>query len=248
MKKYIIANLKMNFTQEECKQYLAELLPLVANSQNKIGISFPFTDLPLAKDMLFDTKIKVGAQNVHEMESGAYTGEISAKMLKELECDFVLVGHSERRQYFNETNKQINQKIKLLLKYGIKPVLCIGETKSERDNKKTNTILKAQLEGCLAGLYENEIKSIVIAYEPVWAIGTGVTPTTKQVDEVCKFVRDTITQNFSEKAGKNLCILYGGSLKGENAKQFLSLSNINGGLVGSASLQAESFAKLVNFK
>ena len=248
MKKYIIANLKMNFTQEECKQYLAELLPLVANSQNKIGISFPFTDLPLAKDMLFDTKIKVGAQNVHQAENGAYTGEISAKMLKELECDFVLVGHSERRQYFNETNKQINQKIKLLLKYGIKPVLCIGETKFERDNNKTNTILKAQLEGCLAGLYENEIKSIIVAYEPVWAIGTGVTPTTKQVDEVCKFVREIITQNFSEKAGKNLCILYGGSLKGENAKQFLSLSNINGGLVGSASLQAESFAKLVNFK
>lgn len=248
MKKNIIANLKMNFTQEECKQYLLELLPLVSNCQNKVGICFPYTDLPLAKDMLFDTKIKIGAQNVHEEESGAYTGEISAKMLKELGCDFVLVGHSERRQYFGETNKQINQKIKLLLKYGIKPVLCIGETKAERENKKTNVILKSQLNGCLAGLYENEIKSIVVAYEPVWAVGTGVQPTAKQVDEVCNLIRETIAQNFSEKASKNICILYGGSLKAENAKQFLSLSNINGGLVGGASLQAESFSKLANFR
>lgn len=248
MKKYLVANLKMNFTQEECKQYLTELMPLVANSQNKIGICFPYTDLPLAKDMLFDSKIKIGAQNVHEAESGAYTGEISAKMLKELGCEFVLVGHSERRQYFAENNKQINQKIKMLLKYGIKPILCIGETKSERENKKTNIILKAQLEGCLSGLYENEVKSIIVAYEPVWAIGTGVQPTAKKVDDVCKFIRETITQSFSEKAGKNLCILYGGSLKIENAKQFLTLSNINGGLVGGASLQAENFAKLINLK
>lgn len=248
MKKYLIANLKMNFTQEECKNYLLHLLPLISNTSNKVGISFSYTNLTIAKDMLFDSKVLMGAQNVHEEESGAYTGEISTKMLKELECDFCLVGHSERRQYFNENNKQINLKIKQLLKYGINPILCIGETKAERDNDKTNQILKGQIEGALSGLYENEIKSVTIAYEPVWAIGTGVQPTAKQVETVCDYIREIVGQNFSQKSAKNLCILYGGSLKPENAKQFFSLSTVNGGLIGGASLQAESFAKLVNFK
>ena len=248
MKKFIISNLKMNFTQEECKNYLNQLEPLLQNSTNKIGIAFPFTNLLLAKDMLLNSKILIGAQNVHEEESGAYTGEISARMLKDLSCNFVIVGHSERRQYNNETNKGINLKIKRLLKHGMKAILCVGETKSERDNKKTNTIIKGQIEGALAGLYENELKSLIIAYEPVWAVGTGVQPTPKQIEHECKFIREVISQNFSEKAGKNICIIYGGSLKPDNAKQIFALENVDGGLIGGASLQPESFAKLANLK
>ena len=248
MKKLVIGNLKMNFTQEECKNYLNQLDNLVQGSPNKIGICFAYTHLALAKDMLLGNKILIGAQNVHEEENGAFTGEISAKMLKDLSCNFVLVGHSERRQYFGETNKNINLKIKKLLKYGMKAVLCVGETKTERDNKKTNVIIKGQIEGALSGLYENELKSVIIAYEPVWAIGTGVQPTAKQVEEVCKYIREVITQIYTEKTGKNICILFGGSLKPENVKQFLSLENVNGCLVGGASLLPESFAKIAKIK
>lgn len=248
MRNFVIANLKMNFTQDECKKYLKDVEENMHGVTNKVGIAFPYTHLSLAKDMLLSSKILIGAQNVHEEESGAYTGEISAKMLKEFSCGFVLVGHSERRQNYNETNKAINLKIKRLLKYGMKAVLCVGETKSERDNKKTNTIIKGQIEGALSGLYENELKNVVIAYEPVWAVGTGVLPSTKDVDKVCKHIRDVITQNFSEKAGKGICILYGGSLKPENAKQYFALENVNGGLIGGASLQPENFIKIAKIK
>ena len=248
MKNLVIANLKMNFTQEECKNYLNQLQPLLKDVTNKVGICFPYTNLVLAKDMLFNSKILIGAQNVHEEENGAFTGEISAKMLKELSCGFVLVGHSERREYYNETNKTINLKIKRLLKYGMKAVLCVGETKSQRDNNKTNVIIKGQIEGALSGLYENELKSVIIAYEPVWAVGTGVQPTGKQVEKACAYIREVITHNFSQEAGKNIQILYGGSLKPENAKQFFSLDNVNGGLVGGASLKPEAFAKLAQIK
>lgn len=248
MKKIIIANLKMNFTQEETKKYLDELLPLVENSSNKIAVCFPYTALGLAKNMLLGTKVILGAQNVHQEEEGAFTGEISAKMLKELSCGLVLVGHSERRQYFAESDQTINSKIKRLLKYGIKSVLCIGENKKERTGDKTKYVLKQQLEKALTGLYENELKNIIIAYEPVWAIGTGVTPTPKQIEEAAKYIREIIKNNFSEKAAKSMNILYGGSVKPENAKTFLTLDEINGGLIGGASLKAESFSKLANIK
>lgn len=248
MKKLVIANLKMNFTQEECKNYLNQLKPLLKDVKNEVGICFPYTNLVLAKDMLFGSKILIGAQNVHEEENGAFTGEISAKMLKELSCGFVLVGHSERREYFNETNKAINLKIKKLLKYGMKAVLCVGETKSQRDNNKTNVIVKGQIEGALAGLYENELNNVIIAYEPVWAVGTGVQPTGKQVEKVCAYIREVINNNFSQTASQNIKIIYGGSIKVDNAKQFFGLENVNGMLVGGASLQPENFAKLALLK
>lgn len=248
MKKIIIANLKMNFTQEDTKNYLDELITLSESITNKLVVCFPYTSLALAKDMLLNTKIIIGAQNVHQNESGAFTGEISAKMLKDLSCKIVLVGHSERRMYFEESYKLINEKIKTLLKYGMRAVLCIGETLKERETSKTKQVLKQQLEQALNGLYENELKNVFIAYEPVWAIGTGKTPTGKQIEECAKYIRNVISQNFSEKAAKNMNILYGGSLKPDNAKTLLSLSEINGALVGGASLNPDSFIKIAKVK
>lgn len=238
----------MNFTQEDTKNYLDELITLSESITNKLVVCFPYTSLALAKDMLLNTKIIIGAQNVHQNESGAFTGEISAKMLKDLSCKIVLVGHSERRMYFEESYKLINEKIKTLLKYGMRAVLCIGETLKERETSKTKQVLKQQLEQALNGLYENELKNVFIAYEPVWAIGTGKTPTGKQIEECAKYIRNVISQNFSEKAAKNMNILYGGSLKPDNAKTLLSLSEINGALVGGASLNPDSFIKIAKVK
>jgi triosephosphate isomerase (TIM) len=245
MKKLFIANLKMNFTQEQIKDYIKFFLTLVSDKHDVV-ICPPYTSLSVASQMLFGQKILIGAQNVHQEEFGAYTGEVSAKMLKELACEYVLIGHSERRQYFAEKNKTINLKIKTCMKYGMKPVLCVGETEKEKQTGKTNLVLKNQVEQALTGLYENELKSIVIAYEPVWAIGTGKTPTPKDVLLSVETIRQTVCQIYSEAAGKNLIVLYGGSLKPENAKSFLQHDQINGALVGTASLDAQSFAKIIN--
>lgn len=245
MKKLIIANLKMNLVQEETKDYLTQLISLVAGTKNDVAVCFPYTNLSLASQMLFGKKIFIGAQNVHNEESGAYTGEISVKMLKDFACEYVLVGHSERRMA-GEKNRTINLKIKTLLKFGIKPVLCIGETEKERETSKAKAVLKQQLEQALLGLYENELKSIVIAYEPVWAIGTGKNAQVKDVLEAVKFIREVIMQNYSAEASKNIQILYGGSVKSDNAKIYLAHEQINGALVGSASLNAKGFAQIVN--
>ncbi len=248
MKKFIIGNLKMNFTEEETKKYLNTLIPLVEEANNKIAICFPFTNIPLARKMLKGTKILLGAQNVHEKDSGEFTGEISANMLKDLSCELVLVGHSERRKYFGESNQSVNAKIKQLLKNGLGVIFCIGESLAERESDKTKIVLKQQIEQGLSGLYENELNNIVIAYEPIWAIGTGKIPTKEQIEEVAKFIREVITQNFSEKAAKEVAILYGGSVKPENVKIVLKAEGVNGGLIGGASLNPESFSKIIRVK
>jgi triosephosphate isomerase len=245
MKKLMIGNWKMNMVQEEARTYLNAFCSAVANSEHTIAICFPYTLLSLASQMLFGKNVLVGAQNVHQEEGGAHTGEISAKMLKDFSCEYVLVGHSERRKHFFEKNKIINSKIKVLLKYGIKPVLCVGENQKEREENKTKQVIKTQIEQALAGLYENELKSLVITYEPVWAIGTGKNANAKQVIEVIKYIRECVEHLFSAAAAKNLQILYGGSVKPENAKSYLSNSEINGLLVGGASLNAQSFAKII---
>jgi triosephosphate isomerase len=245
MKKLMIGNWKMNMVQEEARTYLNAFCSAVANSEHTIAICFPYTLLSLASQMLFGKNVLVGAQNVHQEEGGAHTGEISAKMLKDFSCEYVLVGHSERREHFFEKNKIINSKIKVLLKYGIKPVLCVGENQKEREENKTKQVIKTQIEQALAGLYENELKSLVIAYEPVWAIGTGKNANAKQVIEVIKYIRECVEHLFSAAAAKNLQILYGGSVKPENAKSYLSNSEVNGLLVGGASLNAQSFAKII---
>lgn len=246
MKKLIVANLKMNFGQEETKQYINALISNISNDKNEVAVCFPFTNLSVASQILFGKKIFIGAQNVHQEESGAFTGEISAKMLKELECEYVLVGHSERRQYFCEKNKIINAKIKTLMKYGIRPILCVGETEKEFENEKTKQIIKMQIEQAINGLYENELKSVVIAYEPTWAISSGKNLSIKQSVEIVKFIREIIKQNYSQSACESAQILIGGSIKNENVKGYLQQHEINGVLIGSASLNAIGFAKIIN--
>jgi triosephosphate isomerase len=246
MKKIILANLKMNFTQEELKKYLKQLLKNNFSKECEVVVIPSFTSLAVANQMLFGKDVLLGAQNVSDKDSGAFTGEVSARMLKELDVSFALVGHSERRKYFSEKNNTINQKIKTLLKYGMKSVLCVGETEKERQQEKTSIVLKAQIEQAVSGLYENELKSIIIAYEPVWAIGTGKSASVKDVLSAVKSIRNIIKQNYSKDAAENIIIVYGGSINTSNAKNYLEQSQINGALVGGASLDAEDFFKIIS--
>lgn len=243
MEKLIIGNLKMNLLPNDTMEYVEKLSTAKSNS---VGVALPYTSLIVACDELHKRGFMLGAQNMFYEENGAYTGEVSAEMLRQCGCDFCLVGHSERRQKFNESNKFINKKIKSLLKHGIRVVLCVGENANERDLGKTKEVLTKQIEDALAGLYENELMSIIIAYEPMWAIGSGKTPTTKQVASVAQFIRKIINNNFSDKAGESIVLLYGGSVKKDNAKKFLQVAGIDGALIGGASNNASDFVELID--
>ena len=236
----------MNTTIKDVENYTETFLPLVATCKNEIAIFPPFTNLMFAKQKLTASKVMLGAQNVSAEPSGAYTGEISASMLKSVGANIVLVGHSERRKLFLEKNELINKKIKEALSQGLKVVLCVGETKTERANKKYIQVLQKQILEAVKGLYENELKNIIIAYEPVWAIGTGVVPSVKQIEEVAQAIKTIICTDYSTNASKNIKILYGGSVNSANAKQFACAVGINGLLVGGASLNATEFAKICN--
>ena len=246
MKKYILGNFKMNMTLKDTESYIEKFLPLVENSKNEIVIFPAYTNLLFAHQKLTASKVLLGAQNVHSEPSGAYTGEITSSMLKSVGVKYVIVGHSERRKYFFEKNDQINKKIKEALGQGLKVVLCVGESKYERQNKKYKQVLERDVAEALKGLYENELKNIVIAYEPIWSIGTGKLPTSKEVEEASNIIRAQIQTEFSEKASKNIKILYGGSVNTQNAKNFAEIKSINGLLVGGASLVVSDFAKICN--
>lgn len=246
MKKLIYGNFKMNTTIKQIENYTEEFLHLIQNCKNEIAIFPPFTNLMFAKQKLVSSKVLLGAQNVSSEEKGAYTGEISAEMLKSVGVDVVIVGHSERRKLFNEKNDAINKKIKQALSSGLKIVLCVGETKTERNNNKYKQIIQTQIADALKGLYENELKNIIIAYEPVWAIGTGVVPSAKQVEEITNIIREEVAGEYSKNAIKSIKILYGGSVNSSNAKQFANIEGISGLLVGGASLNAQEFAKICN--
>ena len=246
MKKYILGNFKMNMTLKETEGYIEKFLPLVENSKNEIVIFPSFTNLMFANQKLTASKVFLGAQNVHFENSGAYTGEISSSMLKSVGVSFVLIGHSERRKYFLEKNEQLNKKIKEALGQGLKVILCIGETKYERQNKKYKQVLQKDVQDALKGLYENELKNIIIAYEPIWSIGTGKLPSGKEIEEACVIIREQILTDYSEKSSKNIKVLYGGSVNAQNAKVFSDIKGINGLLVGGASLKADEFAKICN--
>ena len=210
----------------------------------EIVICAPFTLLYELKKLLNSSNIMLGAQNMHFEKEGAFTGEVSALMLKDIGCEYVILGHSERRQYFNETDELINKKIKTALKNNLKPILCIGETLEQRDNNKTIKIIENQLTSCLNNINENEMKNIVIAYEPIWAIGTGKNATAQQAEEIHKFIRELLTNVYNENISQKTRIIYGGSMKPDNAKELLSMPNINGGLVGKASLDAKNFGEI----
>ena len=244
MKKLIVGNFKMNTTLKEFSLYLDKFLPKVKESKNDIVLCVPYTHLMLANQKLVSTGVKFGSQNISVDESGAHTGEISNHMVKDIGASYTLVGHSEIRKRFKETNEQVNQKIINALGVNLKAILCIGETKAEKSAGKTDATLKRQIDIALKGLYENELKNIIIAYEPCWAIGTGKTATNKDIEKAVKTIRKTISESFSDKAAEKMQILYGGSTKLENFGGILKVQGVNGLLVGGACLDYDVFAKM----
>ena len=250
MTKLIAANWKMNKTADEAVSFIREFQELVKGEENvEMAICPPFTILKAVSEQLKESNIKLGAQNMHFEDSGAYTGEISPLMLKEIACKFVIVGHSERREIFKEDDFLINKKVIAALNHSLSPILCIGENLEQRKNGKTNEVLKHQLKNCLKDINKSRIMQVNIAYEPIWAISKGnpnhKAATNEDAEEGHKFVRDVIANMFGENTAKNIRIIYGGSMKPENAKELLAMPNINGGLVGNASLNAKSFADIV---
>lgn len=248
MKSLIAANWKMNMNIKNSISFINFFKTYIKVIKNKeIVICPPFTLLNKINELLKNTKITLGAQNMYFEKNGAFTGEVSASMLKDIGCEYVILGHSERRQYFNESDSLINKKIKAALNNNLKPILCIGETLEQRENDQTMKIIKDPLLNCLKDIDDNKMKNIVIAYEPIWAIGTGKNATPKQAEEVHKFIRKLLTNNYNKNISKNIRIIYGGSMKPENAEELLKMPNIDGGLVGGASLDAKSFARICNF-
>jgi len=246
MKKlYLFGNLKMNKPTCDMVEYFKKLNKIAKASENEVCISLPYPYLYLAEKMLKKTKVLYGAQNCHYEPKGAYTGEVSIPMLKEFGCKTCLVGHSERRAYDNETNEKINLKLKALLKEGVRPILCFGETKDERDKNLTKKVIKSQLDEGLLDLTAGEIKKIVFAYEPVWAIGTGVSATSKQAEEMAKFIKEYLAKQYDLTNGE-IVLLYGGSLNADNAQDILSKTHIDGGLIGGACLDINKYEKIIN--
>ncbi|MBO4573666.1 MAG: triose-phosphate isomerase [Clostridia bacterium] len=247
MRKPIIAgNWKMNKNMAETKALVAELAPLVKGADCDVVLCVPFTDLAVAKKAVKGTEIKIGAQNVHWKESGAYTGEISANMLKELKVDYVIIGHSERRQYFGETDETVNLRTQAALAARIKPIVCVGETEKEREDGLTEKVLYRQITEGLKGFKSKDFDKIVVAYEPVWAIGTGKTATAKDANETIGYIRSVLNKKF-RGAGDKVRIQYGGSMKPSNCKELMAEEEIDGGLIGGASLKAGDFSQIVNY-
>ena len=247
-KKIVAGNWKMHKNAEQTEDLLNELIAKIPTDTHVQVIVAPtFVNLASAVDHLEFTNIDVAAQNVHQAEAGAFTGEISAAMLKEIGVEYVVVGHSERRQYFAETDETVNKRTKAALAAGIIPIVCCGETLEEREANITEKIVGDQVKADLADLTAAEVASLVIAYEPVWAIGTGKTATDDQANEVCTFIRKTIADLFGQEAADKVRIQYGGSVKPATISNLMAKSDIDGALVGGASLKAEDFSQIVKF-
>jgi triosephosphate isomerase len=248
MRKAIIAgNWKMNNTVSEAVKLIEELKPLVAEATCDVVVCPPAICLDTVKKATEGTNIMVGAQNMHFEESGAFTGEISPVMLKEMGIQYVILGHSERRQYFGENDQDLNKKMKKAFEYNLIPILCVGETLEEREANITEEVLARQVKLDLAGLQKEQVEKSVIAYEPIWAIGTGKTATAEQADETIGFIRNTIGKMFGNETAEKVRIQYGGSVKPSTIKEQMNKINIDGGLIGGAALKAEEFAAIVNF-
>jgi len=244
----IAGNWKMNNNIEESLKLVETLISLTTTINNSVDILIcpPFTALYPIKKLLNGSNIKLGAQNMHFENFGAYTGEISAKMLENIGVDYVIIGHSERRQYFNETDETVNKKLKVAINYGIKPILCVGETLEQREIGKEEFTVKNQIINDLTGIVPEDAMKIVIAYEPIWAIGTGRTATSSQANEMASFIRNTIEELYTTEISQNIIIQYGGSVNGGNASEIMNQSDIDGALVGGASLKAEEFIRIIN--
>lgn len=244
-KKVIAGNWKMNMLPNEVLAYIEEFIPLVKDTKNEVILCVPYTDLFYALLSAQNTNIKIGAQNMHWAEKGAYTGEVSAKMLKAIGVEYVIIGHSERRSYFNETDESVNKKIKAAFENELKPIVCVGETLEEREAGKTVDIITNQTRLALDGLSNEQVKNTIIAYEPIWAIGTGKTATSEDANNSIKEIRKEIEKIYGKDVAECVIIQYGGSVKSSNAKELFSTSDIDGGLVGGASLVPDEFAKIV---
>ena len=246
-KKVIAGNWKMNMLPDEAIRFISELEPLVKDTENEVVLCVPYTDLFYALLTAQNTNIKIGAQNMHWENNGAYTGEVSGKMLKAIGVEYVIIGHSERRQYFAETDETVNKKLKAAFKYGLKPIVCVGETLEQREVGKAEEIVTTQIEKDLEGLTNEQVQNTIIAYEPIWAIGTGKTATSEDANNMIKTIREKIANIYGQNVSNGVIIQYGGSVKSSNAKELFSMSDIDGGLVGGASLKSDEFAKIVNY-
>ncbi len=245
--KIIAGNWKMNKTPSEAVDLIRSLIPLVNDSDPDVVFCVPFVDIPYASEELKGTNIAVGAQNMHWEEKGAFTGEISADMLYELGVEYVIIGHSERRQYFAETDESVNKKVLTALDHELIPIVCCGETLEQRENGDTLDLVRGQIEKAFENVSAEDAAGIIIAYEPIWAIGTGKVATKEQAEEVCAYIRLTIRDLYGEEIADSIRIQYGGSVNPENASELFSMPDIDGALVGGASLKVD-FADIVNYK
>lgn len=246
LRKAVIAgNWKMNKTAKEAAELIEALKAELASAACDIVICTPFTSLPIAVEKCKGTNIHVGAQNVHFEKNGAYTGEISADMLKDLGVEYVITGHSERRQYFAETDQTVNKRTIAGLAAGLKVIVCVGESLAQREEGVTTELVRLQTKIALGGIAADDMKNIIIAYEPIWAIGTGRTATSEQAEEVCKAIRDCVCELYGENVANATTVQYGGSMNAENADELLAKPNVDGGLIGGASLKADAFGVIV---
>ena len=246
LRKVVIAgNWKMNKTPAEAKELIAAIAPLVKDAACDVVACTPFVDLASAQEAAAGTNIQIGAENCHWEKSGAYTGEISAEMLSSMGVNIVIIGHSERRQYFGETDVTVQKRVRAALDAGLTVILCVGETLEQREQGITSELVSMQTKIALGGVSEEELKRIIIAYEPVWAIGTGKTATAQQANEVCHTIRECIASVYSQAAADGITIQYGGSMNAGNAAELLAQPDVDGGLIGGASLKPNDFATIV---
>ena len=243
----IAGNWKMNMTPAEAERLVAELIPLVKDAACEVVVCPPYVDLALVGKLLVGTNIKLGAQNIHWAPKGAFTGEISADMLLAMGVSHAIVGHSERRQYFGETDETVNKRAKAALEANITPIICVGESLEQREGGVTDTIVSMQTVAALAGFTAEEVVRSVIAYEPIWAIGTGKTATNDDANNTIKVIRDAIAGVYGQKVADEVRIQYGGSMNAKNATELMAMPEIDGGLIGGASLKSEDFSKVVHF-
>ena len=247
LRKAIIAgNWKMNKTRPEAKALIEDLIPIAAKATCEVVICVPYTNLETAVELTKGTNIKVGAENVHFEKSGAFTGEISADMLTEIGVEYVIIGHSERRQYFGETDETVNKRTKAALAAGLKPIVCVGELLWERECNITEEVVARQIKLDLFDVSAEDVKKTVIAYEPVWAIGTGKTATSEQAQEVCALIRATLAKLYGQEVANAVTIQYGGSMNAKNAAELVAQPDVDGGLIGGASLKAADFGVLLD--
>ena len=242
----IAGNWKLNNTISEAVELTSKLKDLLAPTNNvDIVVAPPFTALDAVNKVIRDTNIALAAQDVYWENSGAFTGEVSVPMLKDTGCEYIIVGHSERRQFFKETNENVNQKVNAVLSHGLKPIICVGEQLDDREAGRTEAVIQDHVSGAIENLSSDAVLSSIIAYEPVWAIGTGKTATPKQAQEVHNYIRTLLMETYSAEIASQVRIQYGGSVKPENAAELMTQPDVDGALVGGASLQAESFTRIV---